>query len=89
MDWYSFSSGGVLGIGLAFSFCTIFDRGIRRSIAELQVDIDALEKRFGPAPRRSGLRGLPFPPSLGPGDGDHQERQAADFQRLLRRRLPM
>ena len=34
------------------------------------------DRGSGPAPRQPGLPGLPFPPSLGPGDGDHQERQA-------------
>lgn len=47
MDWTSFIPGFCAGVGITFIICTIWDRGIKRDIKQLQEDIAAFDAATG------------------------------------------
>lgn len=47
MDWTSFILGFCTGVGVTFAICTIWDRGIKRDIKQLQEDIAAFDAATG------------------------------------------
>lgn len=76
MDWTSFIPGFCAGVGITFVICTIWDRGIRRDIKQLQADVAAFDAAIGSG-LAHGLRRSDCQRSAGLGDGPGPKEQAA------------
>lgn len=76
MDWTSFIPGFCAGMGVAFTVCAMWERGVRREIKQLQEDIAAREEVIGSG-LAAGLQRSACRLSAGLGDGRARDKQSA------------